>query len=51
MDDGDRVHVKAVELVVTESATVPAKPSRGAMVIVDAPRAPTLAFTDDGVAD
>jgi hypothetical protein len=46
----DRVHDRLVELVVTARPTVPAKPLRGAIVIVEVPGLPTVADTLVGLA-
>jgi len=40
-----RVHERFVELVVTDSVTVPLKPFDGATVIVEVPAAFTFTFT------
>jgi hypothetical protein len=41
----ESVHERFVELVATESATVPVKPFRGATVTVEVPAAPLLTMT------
>ncbi len=46
----ETVHDRLVELVVTVSATVPAKPFREAIVIVDVPATLTLVETVLGLA-
>lgn len=46
----ESVHARLVELVVTESVTVPAKPLREATVIVDVPATLTLVETVVGLA-
>ena len=51
MADGEAVHARLVELVVTEISTVPVNPFTGDTVIVEFPRPPTLGVTRVGSAD
>jgi hypothetical protein len=47
----DSVQERLVELVLTESVTVPVKPLTGATVIVEVPATPTATATLVGLAD
>jgi hypothetical protein len=47
----ERTQMRFEEFVVTERATVPANPFRGATVIVEVPATPTLTFTLVGFVD
>jgi hypothetical protein len=47
----ERTQTRFEEFVVTERATVPANPFRGATVMVEVPATPALTFTLVGFAD
>ena len=51
MADGETVHARLVELVVTEISTVPVDPFTGDTVMVEFPRPPTLGVKSVGSAD